>query len=602
MTKKISIPFHLILSCIFLYCFITLYHDSSIQAVYAGYNIFMLPVLFGLTYLLHKGFSAFLQLSGRRFIFVLCGMLFSVFFVFGTQLMIYGNVTLSSPFVWFCVFIFTYIMTALVVLLYTDYLPQLMSFLRSKSAPLLDKCIAKANFPVFWLLIFVCWLPVLLACYPGIFSYDAIYQCSQVTDTLHLNTHHPIIHTLLLGGCVQLGRSVFDNANTGMLLYSLIQMLINSCIFAYVLTFLKKHKIPSLILALCFAFFAFVPFNSLFAVCATKDSIFSSLFVLFFTFILQLVTDTDTFFRSWKYPALFSLSVFLLLTFRNNMLYAFVLCIPFFLWIYRKHWKKNVLMLLVPILLLKLYEGILYPALDVSPGNSREAYSVIMQQFANVYNNCEPDEADRQKLLALMDDTSWKKYEPHKSDAIKNEFRTEAFEENLGDYMKLWIKLGLQYPSQYLNAFFNLTYGYWYPNDTLPDTTTYRKYIEVYTGGDITFESKLPGLLEKLESFGMESSYQTIPGLSMLFSPAAYLWLLLFLCAVNFYRKRWNFFIAILPPAALFLTLLLGPVALLRYLYPIILCVPVLCGMHDNLTAKSSSAGHLSETNDSHNA
>lgn len=47
-------------------------------------------------------------------------------------------------------------------------------------------------------------------------------------------------------------------------------------------------------------------------------------------------------------------------------------------------------MLLAPILLLKLYQGILYPALSVEPGNS-EAYSVIIQQFGCVYNDCELD-------------------------------------------------------------------------------------------------------------------------------------------------------------------------------------------------------------------
>ena len=157
------------------------------------------------------------------------------------------------------------------------------------------------------------------------------------------------------------------------------------------------------------------------------------------------------------------------------------------------------IMLLLPLILFKLYEGLLYPSLNVTSGDSREAYSVIMQQYANVYNNCELDSNDKEMLLQLMDNDAWSKYEPHKSDIIKNEFNTQIFEANLMEYVKLYVKLGLHYPSQYINAFLNLTYGYWYPNDLLPDNTTYRKYIEVYTGGDITFESKIPWLLEKLK-------------------------------------------------------------------------------------------------------
>lgn len=580
--KKYCIPLHLFGAFAFLYCFAALYFDTSVQTVYASYNIFMLPVFIGLTCLLYRNWNAFFALSSRRFLFILCGALFAVFFVFGTSLMLHGSVPFTSLFLWVSILLFTYVITAFLILLYTKALPALYHLLWEHSFPLLDKFMKKLSFPFLWLLIFLCWVPTLLACFPGIFSYDAIYQCSQVTDTLHLNAHHPIIHTLLLGGCVQFGRTMLGSANNGMLLYSIIQMLINSCIFAYILTFLKRHRLPSVVVLLCFAFFALIPFNSLFAVCATKDSLFASLFVLFFSLMLDLVTDTKGFFHSWKYMTGFSLVVFLLLTFRNNMLYAFVFCIPFLIWLYRSYWKKLLPMLLAPILLLLLYEGILYPALKVAPGSSREAYSVIMQQFGNVYNNCELESGDRKQLLALMDDEAWKKYEPHKSDAIKNEFRTDVFEENLLDYMKLWIKLGIRHPSQYLNAFFNLTYGYWYPNDVLPDTTTYRKYIEVYTGGDVTFDSKLPRLLEFWEDFGMESSYQKLPGLSMLFSPAFYLWILLFLSTVSIYTGQYKFLTALLPPAALFLTLLLGPVALLRYLYPIILCTPVICAVYAN--------------------
>lgn len=237
-----------------------------------------------------------------------------------------------------------------------------------------------------------------------------------------------------------------------------------------------------------------------------------------------------------------------------------------------------IVMLVVPILLLKLYEGILYPVLQVTHGDSREAYSVIMQQFARVYNECSLDESDSALLLELMDDTSWKKYEPHKSDAVKGNFNTHNFEENIINYMKLWIKLGIRHPSQYLNAFMNLTYGYWYPNDVLPDTTTYRKYIEIkHDGDDIVLDSRWPWLYEKLYSFGMESSYQKIPVLSMMFSPAVYVWILLFLCTVSLYRHKRRFLSMIVVPTALFLTILLGPVAILRYIYPIILCVPLLC-------------------------
>ena len=71
-------------------------------------------------------------------------------------------------------------------------------------------------------------------------------------------------------------------------------------------------------------------------------------------------------------------------------------------------------MLLLPLFFFKLYEGLLYPSLNVTSGDSREAYSVIMQQYANVYNNCELDSNDKEMLLLLMDDDAWSKCKPHK--------------------------------------------------------------------------------------------------------------------------------------------------------------------------------------------
>ena len=577
--NKHSIPIHFLLACIFLYCFNALYHSSSIYSVYANYNVFTLPILTGLTFILFKGSIIYLHSSKRHTAFLLCGLLFGTFFVFGTKLMINGQISFSSPFLWVCILIFSYVMTAFLVCIEKFFLPVLHKYFIEQKFPHLEKISSKLSFPLLWLIIFLCWMPVLLACYPGIFSYDAIYQCSQVGDILQLNDHHPIVHTLLLGSCVQFGRTVLENANTGMLLYSLIQMLITSCIFAYVLTFLKKNKVSSLIQLLCLLFFALVPFNSLFSICATKDTIFSALFVLFFIQFSKLALYTNTFFQTWKRPIYIAFTMFLLLIFRKNMLYAFLFCLPFLLISFRIYWKKNLIMLLTPILLLQLYQAILYPALRVTPGNSREAYSVIIQQFGCVYNNCELDLTEKDMLLTIMAEEDWQKYEPHRSDILKDQFNTEAFESDLSTYIKLWLSLGLKHPSQYLNAFLNLTYGYWYPNDVLPDTTTYRKYIEVYTGADITFDSKFPWLLEKLTAFGMESTYQVLPGISMLFSPAIYIWILFFLGAHCFCHKKRQYFLLILPLISLFLTLLLGPVALLRYLYPIILCVPIICSM-----------------------
>lgn len=60
------------------------------------------------------------------------------------------------------------------------------------------KATDKKCFLLVWIGIFLLWLPTYLSAYPGIYGYDCIYQVqSYMNKAVH--THHPIIHTYILG-------------------------------------------------------------------------------------------------------------------------------------------------------------------------------------------------------------------------------------------------------------------------------------------------------------------------------------------------------------------------------------------------------------------
>lgn len=567
---------HSFLAIILLFCLNRLYFSTSAESIYFSYNILTLVLLVGLTFLFNKGLIYYKKLSKRRLFFTVCAFLFSCSFTLGTSLIVDGAVTFSVPLIWITLLIFVPFFLYLILVLYTDIYPKLKAFFALPLPDRLSSIYNRLNLPLLAILLFLCWLPILLACYPGIFSYDAQYQSNQVIGDIPLNAHHPVLHTLFLGGCLQLGKVLFGSFNTGMLFYSIIQMLILSTSLAYVLSFMKKRNVAPRYVILCFLFFAWMPFNGILAVCATKDTIFSALFATYITLFVRIALEQDDFFSARKNICFFALLSFVLMALRKNMLYVFLFCIPFLLVSYRKYWKKLLWMFLLPLLLIKLLEGPVYHTFQIPSGDAREAYSVIIQQFGAVYNNTAPDSEEHQLLSALMEDEEWQLYEPHRSDALKDHFRTEVLKEHFSDYLSLWFHLGISYPSQYINAFLNTTYGLWYPNDILPDTTTYRKYIEIYCNGAVSFDSKFPKLLESLERFGMESSYQTLPGVSTLFSPAFYLWLLMLFGTICLYRKQFNRLIPLLPLIGIWGTLLLGPVALFRYMYPLILATPLI--------------------------
>lgn len=101
-----------------------------------------------------------------------------------------------------------------------------------------DKSIVKTGkkyFCVDFCIIIIMWLPVLMAYYPGIFAYDASNQVCQVVNESY-STHHPMVHTLLLGKLFEIGHLLGDN-NIGVLIYCLIQMGILAFSFSFALQF-----------------------------------------------------------------------------------------------------------------------------------------------------------------------------------------------------------------------------------------------------------------------------------------------------------------------------------------------------------------------------
>lgn len=88
----------------------------------------------------------------------------------------------------------------------------------------------------------LCWLPVLLAVYPGFFVYDAQEEWLQVASR-NFTTHHPLVHVLLLGGIVCAVHKVTDSYNLGIACYMTVQMLIVSGCFTYLLVLCEEGRL-----------------------------------------------------------------------------------------------------------------------------------------------------------------------------------------------------------------------------------------------------------------------------------------------------------------------------------------------------------------------
>ncbi len=104
-----------------------------------------------------------------------------------------------------------------------------------------------------------------------------------------LNGHHPVVHTAIIGSCVQLGLSLFNSANAGLAIYTCAQFVITAACMAYSISSLRKLGVSLPIRGVILLFFVFMPMFSNYAALLTKDVLFADAFLVLSVQTVKLV-------------------------------------------------------------------------------------------------------------------------------------------------------------------------------------------------------------------------------------------------------------------------------------------------------------------------
>lgn len=452
--------------------------------------------------------------------------------------------------------------------------------------------------------IFVCWLPVFLAYYPSVFAYDAEGQLYQVIAGDY-STHHPLLHTLFLGAFFQLGGGM-GSYSAGMAVHSVVQMFLMAGAFAGALTYLYQKQTAKWMRIILLLFYGLFPTNSVLAISTTKDVLFSALVLLYTVCFYRITCDRNMQVTRKERAVCILLGVFMLL-FRNNAVYAFVVSVPVLFWSMRRaeieqnsqntdtRWDsksagKEYLRLSLGILLLFGVGAVSLKALThAQSGSPREMLSVPLQQMARVWVNEEDGELLEPSLRQEMEkymppEGGFLRYNPHLADPVKN---FAVIHDNPKGLIKTWLQLGLEYPGIYIDAFLDNSVGLWF----LPDDSHARVYgIGTETGFgylstdnrtmpagcEIVEHSYLPGLRAFMERIVSDNEYENLPVVKFLFAPALYWWLLYLYVIVVLYKRRYREAMPAVFLVVYYLTLLLSPTVLIRYMYPLVVTVPVI--------------------------
>lgn len=438
-----------------------------------------------------------------------------------------------------------------------------------------------------WLTLFLCYIPCFLAFYPGLYCYDMIWQWQMFTSGI-FNTHHPLVHTLFAGGILELGKYLFGSYNAGLALHSLIQLAILSGSIAFAIRYMVKIRLSPKLRTIALAFYILFPFLPVTGLSTTKDVIFGCLFLMFFVCICDMVT-TKNLYQNWRFLLFLGLSILMGL-FRNNAAYglaiASICCLG--LWMVKtRSGERDKIFLKFSVIFFACVIGtfsgffVLEKTLHASKGSVAEMLSIPCQQLARTYvfHNTALNLDDKEDMEKFISSEAMNSYKYYVSDPVKSGLDVDYLKNHKKEFVRMWIRLGRQYPSEFVLAPLYNTMGIWYMGG---DSSCYVEYSMSPAFDEkhvVEAHSIIPALKKGYSWFTDEHIQKSLPMISLLFYTSFYSWMILTCTIVIAARRQYRYLILSIVLLSYIFSLIPGPCLTIRYMFGIILCVPVMMAL-----------------------
>lgn len=416
---------------------------------------------------------------------------------------------------------------------------------------------------------------LLLALYPGVLTTDSFSTMRQILGMEPYNNVMPFWHTVTVELFVNLGLHLFGDINAAVALFHGAQILFMAACFGYVIMTMYQMGLPRILIMGIAAMYMLLPHNIVYSVTLWKDVPFACAAVLLVTALYRILKKIGG--VSWLDWVLFCVGALGFSLWRTNGWYAFgVLTVLMLLLIGKSH-KKLIVFMLVVVVLCGLLIGPVLQLWQVEEINFVEAFGIPMQQIARVLHNERELAADDLEMLnrIFLVDRTAELYDPQTVDPVK--FMTFHYDqvpylrENLPEYIKLYLRIGAQYPKDYWQAWVDQTRGYWNAG------YKFWTYTLIMGENDLGIY-QTPGNNAVARLFGAWFRYVEKPQIFQCFtSIGLHVWALAACAIVNGVKKRQEGLLTV-PILVLIVGLWLGtPVfAEFRYAYPMILTIPMI--------------------------
>lgn len=445
--------------------------------------------------------------------------------------------------------------------------------------------------------VFLSTIVIWIILFPGVYTYDMASQNEQISLGI-ITSHWSLLYGYLFAGFLDLGKAIFGNFEAGMAIAMFVQACFVCYVEARIVTFASRLSHSKLIYILSIIFFSLIPFFGTIAVSSAQDVLFTGLFALLTINLAEISLNVKTNISPFTLTKIVALSL-LMCAVRNNGVYCLIILLLFVAIFYKRPRKTLFLALGGTVIVYFIYSGPILNIFHVQKSTAiQEISSIPSQQLARAYF-ANPDSFNTDELSSLKDyydlNAGFKLYPqyPLISDFTKASLRPEVVSKDLGGYISLWAKIGLKNPGNYVEAFLLNSIGYWYPNKNYNDPRINLDFMNypgfVMTAAfltpdhpamkPVTAQTISPSLTHQLEKFVFGGGWMEVPLISTICSIGTYGLLLLFTIGYVIMRQKYNLLLPLSLVFGLYLTLLLSPVAIFRYAYPVVILAPVFIGL-----------------------
>lgn len=400
--------------------------------------------------------------------YCICSIILSVFLTIGNKITFSGSVSASYTLNYFEAFHFTDLIYFLFWNLAIYFILVIMNLTINKYGSIMFTANTNISLNVHCWAFYSCalillWLPWLLTLAPGSVLTDSLSSIHQSLGA-PLNNQHPILYTAFVSIFIHIGIAL-DNINIGIFLYTICQYTAMALSLGYVLAWLYKHNIKSLIIIVVLLYYAFTPYFPSYAVIMWKDPLFST-FLLLYSLLFINIAEANTTYRSRQGIIAYFLLSLGIMFFRNNGIFIVLACGIVLFLCFGKRLKVYYICWASAMLIYALVTGPVYKYLDVKKP-AMEAMGIPLQQIAYIVTHSGIIDSDHEQFIyqLLPKEEFLTNYAPCLVDPLKwnASFNVEFLENNAKDFLSVWLQLFPSNISSYIKSYCLGTYGFWYP-------------------------------------------------------------------------------------------------------------------------------------------